>query len=82
MTEVVNSDLQNLSEWFKVNKLSLNVTKTNFLGIGKNMHIYTVQIYLNGNAISPKRHVIFLGIVVDDKLEWREHSNHISMSSR
>ncbi len=61
----------------KVNKLLLNVTKTTFLVIGKNRHIDTVQIYINGNAISKKRHVKFLGIVVDVKLEWREHINHI-----
>ncbi len=79
LTEVVNSELQNLSEWIKVNKLLLNVTKRNFLAIGKNRHIDTVQIYLNGNTISQKHHVKFLGVVVDDTLEWREHINHISI---
>ncbi len=39
LSEEVNSDLQNLLEWFKVNKLPLNVTKTNFLVIGRNRHI-------------------------------------------
>ncbi len=71
LTEVVNNVLQNLSEWFKVNKLSLNVTKTNFLVVGGNRHINTAQLYLNGNAIRQKHHVKFLGIVLDGKLEWR-----------
>ena len=79
LSEVAYNDLQNLSEWFKVNQLSLNVAKTIFLAISKNRHIDTVQIYLNGNTISQKHLVIFLGVVVDDKLEWREHINHTSM---
>ncbi len=52
LTDVVNSDLKKLSECFKVNKLSLNVTKTNFRVIGKNRHINTVQIYINGKKMA------------------------------
>ncbi len=78
LTGVVNTELNNLSEWFKANKLSLNIAKTHFLVIGKNNHEDRVRIQINGNAIAQERHIKFLGIIVDDKLDWREHINFIS----
>ena len=37
LISIVNNELSNLSTWFKVNKLSLNINKTNYM-IFKNRH--------------------------------------------
>ncbi len=39
LVHTVNAELAILSDWFKANKLLLNVEKTNFIVIGKNRHI-------------------------------------------
>ena len=78
MTELFNSvqrDLDSLSDWFKANKLSLNATKTNYVLFNKN-NIGTVNYDLRINNVSIKRInvVKFLGILIDDKLEWKDQT--------
>ncbi len=73
LEETVNSELQSLCNWFKVNKLSLNIGKTNYLAIGKSQNRNNYSIYMDGAEITRRTHVKFLGIFVDDKLNWYEH---------
>ncbi len=77
MEETVTSDLQSLSDWFKVNKLSLNIGKTNYLAIGRiqRMDNYSVYLDMTVTVISRRTHVKFLGVFVGDKLNWNEHRN-------
>ncbi len=44
LTRTINNELAQLSDWFKANKLSLNIGKTNFVLIGKNQHADNVRI--------------------------------------
>ena len=48
----VNIDHSKLSEWFRVNKLSLNVVKTNYIFFGNKRIPNSIQpkIYLDGNT--------------------------------
>ena len=50
-----------LCEWFKCNKLSLNVDKTHYMTIGKRCP--DIAISLGGRLLSKARHVKFLGII-------------------
>ena len=54
-----------LADWFKANKLSLNVAKTNFIPFTQRQQQYNIRIILDGQEISRKTFVKFLGIVVD-----------------
>ncbi len=63
------------SDWFKVNKLALNIGKTNYLAIGRSQSMYNYSIYLDWTEVSRRMHVKFLDIFVDDKLNWNEHIN-------
>ena len=53
-----------LADWFKANKLSVNVAQTNFIVFTKHRQGNAVNIYLNGENISRKE-VKFLGAFVD-----------------
>ena len=74
----INIDLASLVEWFKTNKLSLNVKKTHYMlfSATSNAHVNNMQISIDMNSIEQKHVVTFLGMQIDDKLTW-EH--HISM---
>ena len=44
----VNNELEKLDKWFRANKLSLNVNKTNVIMFANKKHRPTVNITLNG----------------------------------
>ncbi len=73
LVNIVNSELHILCEWFKSNKLSLNVDKTNYMTIGKRGP--DIAISIDGKLLSKASHFKFLGITVDQNLNWCEHMN-------
>ena len=72
IANIVNAELCKLSTWFKANKLSLNVTKTNFIIFGyKKMSKYRkkLKLMLDGNVLERTDCTKFLGVDLDEKLE-------------
>jgi hypothetical protein len=69
----VNSDLKSLVNWFCANKLSLNIDKTNYVLFSRKSINTRLNITIGNTNIERKKHVTFLGMTVDEKLEWKEH---------
>ena len=70
---IVNLELCELSKWFRENKLSLNVSKTNFLLFGSeychcNILNVNTQISIDGHDLERVSSTTFLGVYVDDRL--------------
>ena len=72
-----NAVLENISEWLKANKLSLNVTKTEHMFIGSDHSLGKIRdmplLYLDGNPIKVLGSVNHLGYI-----SWLDHINNIS----
>ena len=73
----VSLELDKLNIWFAVNKLSLNVSKTNFILFGNRKYNGVVDIKINGINIERVYVTKFLGVLIDHKLNWKDHINHI-----
>ena len=71
----VNSDLVNLSNWLKANKISLNEGKTEvILFRSRNKRInYNMKLTLNGFKLKFSSHVRYLGLQLDEHLSWKHH---------
>jgi len=74
----INYELQLISEWFQVNKLSLNIIKTNFVFFVSPRKCYdhnnlVNQILINGMPIKQVRSAKFLGVHLDEHLTWSDH---------
>ena len=69
--EVINLEL--LLDWFKANKLTLNISKTNYMLFTNKNETHNFQIKMNNCSINKTSSVIFLGIHVDDKLSYTVH---------
>ena len=69
----INTELNSLADWFYANKLSLNVGKTNYVLFTRKTVITNLDIKIGEINIERKSHVKFLGLLVDEKLEWSEH---------
>ena len=73
---IINFDLEQLSDWYKANKLSLNSIKSNFVIFSKNQHPKenNLTVNINGEALTQLPSSKFLGIIIDSKLEWKEQT--------
>ena len=76
----MNSDLDDLTTWFKANRLALNVNKSSCMLFQSNGNQNTLGYTLN-IGVDPIEHKLnckFLGIFIDNQLTWNNHLCHIS----
>ena len=77
--EDINNELKLVSEWLKLNKLSLNIEKTKaMLFHTSQRHIVTPDIFIDGNKIEFVKEFKFLGLVIDENLSFKQHVNFVS----
>jgi hypothetical protein len=78
---IVNDELGNLSKWFKSNKLSLNIAKTNYM-LFKNRHsnlnYQDPDIVIDDISILRVSNTKFLGVIIDECLSWDNHNTYIA----
>ena len=76
----MNSDLKNLSQWLKANKLSLNVTKTELIIFHSSSKKTdpSLKIILDGKRLIQTDTVKYLGVLLDDCLLWSKQINHVA----
>ena len=78
----LNIELPKLSLWFRSNMLSLNVSKTNFIHFKscKKTEIApgNIHLFIDNVAIEQKTHTKFLGVVINENLNWSDHVKYIS----
>lgn len=76
----LNKELKLISNWFRLNKLSLNIDKTNFM-IFKNKYNqnsnHKINVFINGKKLKQVSTVKFLGVLIEDNLSWKSHTAHI-----
>ena len=80
LEKTVNIELKNLSSWLKVNRLALNISKTNFLIFHSSRRKvnHNVTLKLDKKAINEETHIKYLGVIIDSKLDWKHHITSIS----
>ena len=80
----VNSELKLIDDWLQNNKLSLNYSKTCYLLFSKHLHILVnskFSVYMNHSKIEKSNSVKYLGLIIDDKLNWSAHAQYLSLQS-
>ena len=76
MTEIINADLQKISEWFKANKLTVNPnpSKSNIVIPPKlNQLPVAIKTYLNNTLSRQTSAANYLGITIDTDLKFHNH---------
>jgi len=79
--EFANQELKATTDWFKANKLSLNLTKTNFILFRSNKKLIppsTINISVDGVNIPQVNTSKFLGVHMDQHLKWNIHIDEIN----
>ena len=74
LIEHVNNELVNISNWTKSNKLSINLNKTKYMIISnKYFDTNDCQVVLDDEVIERVRNFKFLGVIVDENLNFKDH---------
>ena len=73
LVTTVSSVLDKMCTWLDVNKLSLNLSKTSYMLFGNNSLSANIDIKINGVNIDRVRVAKFLGVLIDEKLNWKDH---------
>ena len=71
--EILNSELEKISTWLTENKLTLNVSKSHFMIF----HRARIKIALGKSRIKQVPFTKFLGVIIDDKLNFDNHISYI-----
>ena len=75
----MNKELKKLYEWLCINRLSLNISKTNFVIFHAiNKPKFPVTILINKQAIEEVKYVKYLGVLIDSHLSFKYHIDQLT----
>ena len=76
----INIELEKVSKWLKLNKLSLNVSKTHFMLFKRKRKVvdFSPSLFIDSQPISQVSQTKFLGVYIDEHLTWEAHIDNIS----
>ena len=80
LESVINRELKKVKLLLEVNKLSLNIDKTNFIIFKSPQHSSpgTTNIKIGKFPIKQTCYVKFLGVLLDENLSWKYHLTELS----
>ena len=73
VVETMNSTLVDVDTWLQVNRLSLNIDKTNYILFSNVYSNLPNNIIIRNSSISLVTSAKFLGIIIDNRLNFSEH---------
>ena len=73
LANTVSIELNKLKLWFDINKLSLNVTKTNYMCFSNSKMSCNFHITIHNHIIDRVSVTKFLGVLIDEKFNWKQH---------
>ena len=77
--ELINSEPKCLDRWLKSNQISINADKTKYILFSYNKNVNLTDISVGNDTINETSVTKFLGIHLDEKLNFVHHITEISM---
>jgi len=75
---IANNELIKVSEWFKANRLQLNVKKTHYMIFSRKNCIVKQDVMIDNVIIDRVECTTFLGVKIDEKLTRKNHIDHVN----
>ena len=87
LEKTVNKELKNVCEWLQVNKLTLNIKKSNFVifqppqrSLNYESKLKVIDNSTNiSSGLECKEYVKYLGALIDNHLSWKYHVDYITV---
>ena len=77
LVNIINSELQKLTQWIRANRLSLNLQKTKYMLFSHTLSSLPSDIFFDNSPLEKVSNIKFLGVIIDDKLSWKFHLDKI-----
>ncbi len=80
LQEILNTELQKMDIWFKCNRLSLNISKTNYIVFNSNKKASVadyIRLKINDKELLRVSSTKFLGILIKESLNFKHHIEHL-----
>lgn len=79
LQELANYTMSKLMHWFNANNLHLNIAKTNYIHFKNkiNKNEIDLNLTINSNKMSKVTSVKFLGLWLENTIDWRIHCNNL-----
>lgn len=75
----IEEGFKTMNNWFELNDLALNTKKTAIVKYSLNpKEEEPISLTVLGELVTTVKTANFLGVLVDDKLSWRQHIRHIA----
>lgn len=69
----VNSELIKVNDWLKVNKLSVNYSKTKYIMFTNKKINKDITLMIDNYKLDRVSEIKYLGVVLDESLKWKSH---------
>ena len=77
--QIINNELQNINDWLKTNKLSLNINKSKYIIFHTPQRkVKQFQIKIDDVIIQRVYEFSFLGLTINENLNWKGHIEKIA----
>ena len=77
LQNLVNLELCKIDFWMHANKLSINSTKFQYMLVtNKNFDLDHFKVSSNNSEIKRNEYIKYLGVLIDDKLCWKNHIDY------
>ena len=74
---IASDVLCKVDEWMKMNKLTLNYSKTEFMLCNTSRNQQTFSLHIGNHSISQVKIVKYLGVHIDEMLTWKTHISNL-----
>ena len=78
LSKMVTNELDKLKDWFDVNRLSLNISKTNYMIFSNRLKNTDLKIEICNTSINRVNVTRFLGVLIDDRLTWKRQISYVN----
>ena len=80
LQDMVQKEFKKVKTWLKVNKLTLNISKTHFIifkSKKKKENLNFSEIKVDGEKIKRVQSTKFLGVLIDENLNWKHQITYV-----
>ena len=68
---ILNLEVSKLYVWFSVNKLPLNLDKTNYILFRNRPPDNSINLHINNGNVPQLQSTKFVGIIIDEQINWK-----------